>query len=158
MIENGLCTDIKNLFETPFLPTFLCSWSNREKLRVFSEIQRGVLVLLNFSHFITERKETWSLGGTESEVWIINFNVKAWITTEHKLHNICCSLKLCKISGKRAHPWDEMNMTTLNKEGIREGYKTRGEGWWVLAGREKGGERGNRQKMRIPQNITPPPP
>ena len=51
---------------------------------------RGVLVLLNFSHFSSERKETGSLGVTES------FSVKAWKTTEHKVHKIWRSLKFCK--------------------------------------------------------------
>ena len=46
----------------------------------------GVLVFLNFSHFSPELKETGSLGATESEVGIGNFNVKARKTTEHKLH------------------------------------------------------------------------
>ena len=67
-------------------------------------INRGVLVFLKFGQFSPERKETGSLGTTESEVWIGNFNVKAWKTTEHKLHKIWRSLKFCKISGKRAHP------------------------------------------------------
>ena len=65
----------------------------------------GVLVFMNFSHFSAELKETGSLGATESEVWIGNLNVKAWKTTEHKLHKIWCSLKFCKNSAKRAHPW-----------------------------------------------------
>ena len=64
----------------------------------------GVLVFLKILHFSPERKETGGLGATESEVWIGNFNVKAWKTTEHKLHKIWHSLKFCKNSGKRAHP------------------------------------------------------
>ena len=38
--------------------------------------------------FAPERKETGSLGATESEVWTGNFNVKPWKFTKHKLHNI----------------------------------------------------------------------
>ena len=70
----------------------------------------GVLIFLKFGHFSRELKETGSSGATESEVWIGNFNVKAWKTTEHKLHKIWFSLKFCKNSGKRAHPWVIMSM------------------------------------------------
>ena len=42
----------------------------------------GVLILLKF----WQLKETGSSGATESEVWIGDSNVKAWKTTEHKLH------------------------------------------------------------------------
>ena len=36
-----------------------------------------MLVFLKFGHFLCELKETESLGATESEVSIGNFNVKA---------------------------------------------------------------------------------
>ena len=48
----------------------------------------GVLVFLKFRHFSCELKETVSLAATESEVWIGNFNEKAWKTTKHKLHKV----------------------------------------------------------------------
>ena len=67
-------------------------------------LARVVLVFLNFWHFSPERTQTWSLGATECEVWIGNFNVKAWITTKHKLHKIWCTLKFCKKSVERAFP------------------------------------------------------
>ena len=47
---------------------------------------------LKFGHFSCELKETGSSGSTESEVWIGDFNVKAWKTTKHKLHKIWRSL------------------------------------------------------------------
>ena len=62
-------------------------------------------LLLIFLNFSPECAENWSTGATESEVWIGNFNVKAWKTTEYKLHKIWCSLKFFKISGKWAQPW-----------------------------------------------------
>ena len=65
---------------------------------------RGVLVLLKVLHFLLKCAKTGSLGATESEVWIGNFNVKAWKTTEHKLHEICRSLKIWQNNGKQAHP------------------------------------------------------
>ena len=65
---------------------------------------RGVLVLLRFGQFSCELQKTGSSGATESEVWIGNFNVKAWKTTEHKLHKIWRSRKFYKNSRKRAHP------------------------------------------------------
>ena len=46
-----------------------------------------------FDIFSPERAQTWSLGATESEVWIGNLNVKAWKSTKHKLHKIWRSLK-----------------------------------------------------------------
>ena len=49
-------------------------------------------------------QKTWSSGATECRVWIGNYNVKVWKTTEHTLHKIWCSLKFCKMSGKRTHP------------------------------------------------------
>ena len=58
----------------------------------------------NFDVFDVNSKETGRVGATESEVWIGNLNVKAWKTTEHKLHKIWRSLKFCTNSGKRAHP------------------------------------------------------
>ena len=64
----------------------------------------GVLVLLKFGQFLHEHKETGSSGATESGVWIGYFNVKAWKTTEHKLHKIWHSLKLCKISENEHTP------------------------------------------------------
>ena len=63
-----------------------------------------VFVFLKFWHFSPERKETGSLGATGSEVWIGNFNVKAWKTTKHKLHKIWRSLKFCKNSGNKHNP------------------------------------------------------
>ena len=65
----------------------------------------GVLVFVNLWQFSAGLKEIGSLGTTENEVWTLNFNVKAWKTTEHKLHKIWRSLIFCKISAKRAHPW-----------------------------------------------------
>ena len=64
-----------------------------------------MLVFPKFSHSSPEPKETWRLGTTESQVWIGNFNVKAWKTTKHKLHKIWRSLKFCKNTGRQAHPW-----------------------------------------------------
>ena len=64
--------------------------------------------------FSPERKETGSLGATESEVWIGNFSVKAWKTTEHKPHKIWRSLTFCKISGKQAHPSDHVAVNRLS--------------------------------------------
>ena len=46
----------------------------------------AVLVFMNFSLFPPERKETGSLGATESEVWIGDFNVKAWKTIQENEH------------------------------------------------------------------------
>ena len=40
----------------------------------------------------------------KSEVRTGNLHVKAWKTTEHRLHKIWRSLKSSKISGKQAHP------------------------------------------------------
>ena len=65
---------------------------------------RGVLVFLNFPYFSPERKQTGSFGTTQSEVWIGNFNVKAWKPIENKLNKIWRSLKFCKNSGKWAQP------------------------------------------------------
>ena len=48
----------------------------------------GVLVFLKFGQFSLELQETESSGATESEVRIGNFNVKAWKTTDHKLHKM----------------------------------------------------------------------
>ena len=59
----------------------------------------------NLDSFQVNSKKIGSLGATESEVWIGNFNVKVWKSTEHKLHKIWRSLKFGKISAKRAHPW-----------------------------------------------------
>ena len=70
----------------------------------------GVLLLLKFSHFSPERAETGSLDTTESEVWIGSFYVKAWETTEHKLHKIWRLLKFCTNSAKRAHPRRTINI------------------------------------------------
>ena len=64
----------------------------------------GVLLFLKFGHFSCELKETGSLGGTESEVWIGNFNVKAWKTTDHKLHKIWPSLKILQNFRKTSTP------------------------------------------------------
>ena len=64
-----------------------------------------MLIFLNIWHFSPEHTQTWSLGATESEIWIGNFYVKARKTTKHKLHKIWRSLQFCKISGKRAHPY-----------------------------------------------------
>ena len=76
-----------------------------------------VLVFLNFWHFSLKLKQTGSLGATESEVWIGNFNVKAWKTTAHKLYKIWPLLKFCKISGKRAHPRENcLNLTAESVE------------------------------------------
>ena len=77
------------LVETP--PT------GRLLLRTVHILLECILVLVNFS---PECAETGCLGATESEVWIGNFNVKAWKTTEHKLHKIWCSLKVCKIMAR----------------------------------------------------------
>ena len=74
---------------------------------------RAVLVFLKFWHFSCELEETESLGATESEVWIGNFNVKAWKTTAHKLHKIWGSLKFRKNSGKGAHPCLHCNMIPM---------------------------------------------
>ena len=75
---------------------------------------RGVLVLLKFWYFSPESAETWSLGAAESEVWIGCFSVKAWKTTEHKLHKIWPSLKFCKNSLKNEHtPGTPANMFKL---------------------------------------------
>ena len=60
-----------------------------------------------------ELKETGSLDATESQAWISNLNVKAWKTTKHKLHKIWRSIKFCKISRKRTHPWQ--NCLSRNK-------------------------------------------
>ena len=65
----------------------------------------GVLVSWNLDIFHVNSKETESWGATEIKVWIGNFNVKVWKTTEHKVHKIWHSLKFCKISGKWTHPW-----------------------------------------------------
>ena len=62
-----------------------------------------VLVSLKFWHFSPERTQTWSLGATESEVWIGNLNVKAWKTTKHKLHKSWRSLKFCKKIQENEH-------------------------------------------------------
>ena len=64
---------------------------------------RGVLIFLKFWHYSPEHKETGSLGATESEAWIDNFNVKVWKTTKHKHYKIWRSLKFCKNSRKQAH-------------------------------------------------------
>ena len=71
------------------------------------------IVFPKFGHFSCERKETGSLGTTESEVWIRNFNVKAWKTTEHNLHKIWRSVKFCKKSAKRAHPFPTKHCETV---------------------------------------------
>ena len=42
----------------------------------------SVIVSWSFDIFLPERTETWSLGATESESWIGNFNVKAWKPTQ----------------------------------------------------------------------------
>ena len=49
-----------------------------------------MLVLLKI--WVNSQK-TWSSGATECRVWIGNCNVKVWKSIEHKLHNICRSLK-----------------------------------------------------------------
>ena len=46
-----------------------------------------------FAEILSELTKTWSLGTTESEVWIGNFNVKVWKSIEYKLQNIWRSLK-----------------------------------------------------------------
>ena len=51
-------------------------------------VKLGCACFLNIWHFSPEHTQTWSLGATESEVWIGNFNVKAGKTTWHKLHKI----------------------------------------------------------------------
>ena len=65
---------------------------------------RDVLVFLKFGNFSCELKETESSGATEIEIWIGNFNVKVWKSTEQKLHKIWHSLKFSTNLGKRAHP------------------------------------------------------
>ena len=47
------------------------------------------------------------------KVWIGDFNVKAWKTTEFILHKTWRSLKFCKLSAKRAHPCWGNNRSTL---------------------------------------------
>ena len=59
----------------------------------------------NLDIFHVNSKKLESSGATECEVGIGNLNVQAWKTTEHKLQEIWRSLKFCKNSGKRAHPW-----------------------------------------------------
>ena len=65
----------------------------------------------------TCRNAEMSSGTTESEVWIDNFNVKAWKTTKHILHKIWCSLKFCKIQQNEhtpaggSHPWRSTDRT-----------------------------------------------
>ena len=73
----------------------------------------GVLVLLNLWQYSANLKETENLGATENELWIGNFNVKAWKNTDHKLRKIWRSLKFRKISGKRAHPWCWNGLLTI---------------------------------------------
>ena len=69
-----------------------------------------MLVFLNFRHFSPERTQTWSLGATESKVWIGNLNVQAWKTTEHKLHKIWRSQKISKHSEKQTCPREAPNL------------------------------------------------
>ena len=78
-----LCVVRIKRFETCFKNSF---FADRKFRHPSFSSTRGVLVLLNFPAFSPELAE--SLGATEIEVWICNFNVKAWKTTEHKLHKI----------------------------------------------------------------------
>ena len=84
-------------------PPLTKSWIRTWKLIhvMKQQVLRGCTRFLNLWQFLAKLKETGSLGATESEVWIANFNVKAWKTTEHKLHKIWCSLKFW---AKRAQP------------------------------------------------------
>ena len=85
----------------------------------------SVLVLLKLGQFSPERAETGSSGATGCEMWIANFNVKAWKTIEHKLHKICRSLKFCKITGKRAHVSLSLNGMVLLQQNV---YPLK---WWI---------------------------
>ena len=71
---------------------------------------RGVLVFLIFWHFSSELTQTWTLGTTESGVWIGNHHVKARKTTEHILHKIWHSLKICKNFSKTSTPLEIISM------------------------------------------------
>ena len=74
---------------------------------------RDVLVFLKFPHFSPGHKQTGSLGAAGNEVWIGDFNVEAWKTTEFILHKTWRSLKFCKLSAKQAHPCRVNNRSTL---------------------------------------------
>ena len=82
------------------LKAFLCIPLTTDNQKIGSVNLRGVFLFLKLWHFSSEGTQSWSLDATESEVWVGNFLVKAWKTTEHKLNNIWRSLKVCKNSGK----------------------------------------------------------
>ena len=49
-------------------------------------------------------QRNWEFSTTWSEVWIGNFNVKAWKPTEHKLHKIWRSLNFAKFQENEHTP------------------------------------------------------
>ena len=57
-----------------------------------------------FDEIWSELTKSWSSGATEFRVWIRNYNVKMWKSTEDKLHNIWNSKYFCQISAKTSTP------------------------------------------------------
>ena len=62
------------------------------KLQVNSQ-KLGVQGCARFAEIASELTKTWSSNATEFWVWIGNYNVKVWKSTEDKLHNIWRSVK-----------------------------------------------------------------
>ena len=63
-----------------------------------------MLVLLKLGHFSMWTQRNWEFRRHRNEVWIGNFNVKAWKTTEHKLHKIWRSTKILHKFRKTSTP------------------------------------------------------
>ena len=78
---------------------------------------RDVLIFLNFPHFSPERTQTWSLGATESEVWIGNFYVKVKKKKKYRAQtpqNLALTKNLQNFNKTSTPPWRWWGYSNLN--------------------------------------------